>query len=65
MSEFKNLLENLQKNGSLVNFALPELGIVNATIIAIKDDVVSLRPTAEQHSHNVIYLHYTSVIVIT
>lgn len=64
MPDFKSLLLNLQQSGNPANFAIPELGIVNGKISSITEDVVSIQPSPP-HSQNMIYLHYSSVIVVT
>jgi len=64
MTDFKSLLTDLQQQQNPINVAIPQLGIVTVVIKSIQEDIVSLKPTPP-HTENIIYLHYTSVIIVT
>lgn len=64
MTDFKSLLIDLQQKNDPINIAIPELGIISVVIKSIQKDIVSLQPTSPP-SQNIIYLHYTSIIIVT
>lgn len=64
MPDFKDLLLKLHQSEDQINLAIPELGIVNGKISDIREDIVCFQPSPP-HSRNIIYLHYSSVIVVT
>lgn len=64
MTDFKSLLIDLQQKSNPINVAIPEVGIISVLIKSIQKDIVSLQPTSPP-SQNIIYVHYTSIIIVT
>jgi len=64
MKDFKSLLTDLQQKNNPINVAIPEVGIISVLIKSIQNDIVSLQPTSPP-SQNIIYVHYTSIIMVT